>query len=224
MENKEIYIYHHLGLGDHIICNAIVRHYKKKYDKLYVFCKPHNFENVSYMYRDDINIEVLPIGEDNDVNIYISKNNLESKVVRVGFEYVSRCNHSSFDECFYTCINLDFSARYNEFFFKRDLEKEIEVFKNLNPHDEPYIFIHGNIDKNKIRKDLKIIENPVNYKIFDLIHIIENAQEVHLMESSIKCLVNSIQMTKPKFFYHRYVRGYGDFLNSKGINEFTIIN
>lgn len=224
MIDKEKYIYHHLGLGDHIICNAIVRHYKKSYEKLYVFCKPHNFENVSYMYKDDKNIIILPIGEDNDVNIYISKNNLEDKVIRIGFEYVSRCNLSSFDECFYTSIGLNFDDRFTGFLFVRDIEKEKEIYNKLNPQNHPYIFTHGGIDKSKIRQDLKIIENPLEYNIFDLLYLVENADEVHLMESSIKCLVNSYKMTKPKFFYHRYVRGYGDFLNSKGLNEYVIIN
>ena len=62
------YVYHHLGLGDHIICNGMVRYFKEIYGKIKVFCKPHNYKNVEYMYRDDDNIEVLSIGEDSDVN------------------------------------------------------------------------------------------------------------------------------------------------------------
>ena len=30
------YIYHHLGLGDHIICNGLVRHFKETNEKCLV--------------------------------------------------------------------------------------------------------------------------------------------------------------------------------------------
>ena len=46
------YIYHHLGLGDHIICNGIVRHFKEIHKTVTVFCRPNYFTNVEYMYRD----------------------------------------------------------------------------------------------------------------------------------------------------------------------------
>lgn len=36
---KEIYIWHHLGLGDHFHCNALVRNIAKDYDKVFLFVK-----------------------------------------------------------------------------------------------------------------------------------------------------------------------------------------
>ena len=134
------YIYHHLGLGDHIICNGMVRHYKEIYGKVTVFCKPHNYENVKYMYRDDEDITVLPVGEDWDVNVYIFENKISKDVIKIGFD-----------------------------------------------------------------------------------KIIENATEVHIMESSIKCLVNSYIFEKPSFYYHQYIRGYDESLNSQGKNKFITI-
>jgi hypothetical protein len=97
------YIYHHLGLGDHIICNGLVRYYRDMYQKVTVFCKLHNFENVKYMYRDDENIIVLPIGEDSDVLNYIQVNKLEKDIIKIGFGHMGI--GSSFDESFYTGVN-----------------------------------------------------------------------------------------------------------------------
>jgi|688.fasta_scaffold319632_2 hypothetical protein len=215
------YIYHHLGLGDHIICNGLVRYYRDMYQKVTVFCKLHNFENVKYMYRDDENIIVLPIGEDSDVLNYIQVNKLEKDIIKIGFGHMGI--GSSFDESFYTGVNLPFEYRFSKFYFLRDSQKEDEAFSFVNSINEEYIFIHGNVDKNKIRKDLKIIDNPLEFGIFDIIKIIENATEVHIMESSVKCLINSYIFNKPYFFYHQYVRGYDDYLNSKGKNKFKII-
>jgi hypothetical protein len=216
------YIYHHLGLGDHIICNGLVRYYQQVYEKVSIFCKPHNYDNVFYMYRDNKNIEVLPIGEDSHVNGYIKNNQISNNVIKIGFGGEQQPNITSFDEGFYLQHNLQFSLRFSNFYIERDFEIEKKIMLELNPNNEKYIFTHS-VDINRVRNDLKIIENPTNYNIFNLISLIENAEEVHLMESSVKCLVNSYKMDIPRFFYHNYVRNYDSFINSKGLNKFEII-
>lgn len=220
------YIYHHLGLGDHIICNGLVRHYCEIYGQVSVFCKKHNFDNVSYMYRDNLNINILPIGEDRDILEYISEKKIRQDVLFVGFQKLdylrSQFPNIKFDEGFYRIMNLPFEYRFTKFYFERDLEKENNILQELNPNGDPFIFTH-NVDKNKIRNDLKIIDNPTKYNIFNLMTLIESSTEVHLMESSIKNVVNSFKMSKPKFFYHQYVRGYPDYNNSQGLNKFEVI-
>jgi hypothetical protein len=217
------YIYHHLGLGDHIICNGMVRHYKEIYGKVTVFCKPHNYENVKYMYRDDEDITVLSVGEDWDVNVYIFENKISKDVIKIGFDKLINYPMTKFDEAFYKIVEIPFEYRFSKFLFLRDLEKEGEAFNFVNPNNEEYIFVHGNVDRNKIRTDLKIIENPIKFGVFDILKIIENATEVHIMESSIKCLVNSYIFEKPSFYYHQYIRGYDESLNSQGKNKFITI-
>ena len=217
------YIYHHLGLGDHIICNSLVRHYQTIYGEISVFCKIHNYENVKYMFRDNGNINVLSIGEDVDILNYIHQNNILNDVIKIGFGGEYHPNITSFDEGFYLQHNLPFSSRFSNFYFERNSELESEIYQKLNPDNEKFIFCHGDIDKSKIRKDLKIIENPTEYSIFNLLLLFENAEEIHLMESSIKCLINSYTLNKPKLFYHKYVRGYSNWNNTEGLNNFTIV-
>jgi hypothetical protein len=175
------------------------------------------------MYQDDENITVLSVGEDWDVNVYIFENKISKDVIKIGFESLSSVNCTTFDEGFYKGNDVPFSVRFQNFHIDRDFETEKEIMLELNPNNERYIFTH-NIDKSKVRSDLKIIENPTNHNIFNLISLIENAEEVHLMESSIKCLVNSYKMDKPTFFYHNYVRGYSPYYNTVGLNKFEIIN
>ena len=217
------YIYHHLGLGDHIICNGLVRHFKEKFGEISVFCKEHNYQNVQYMYRDDENITIIPLYDDNSVLNYIHNNGIGNDVIRIGFEMLNNYPNTKFDEVFYNISELPFEYRFSKFKFNRDLEREKMAYDFVNPENEDYIFIHGDLDRNKVRNDLKIIENPNNFGIFDLITIINNAVEVHVMESSIKCLINSYVFDKPSFFYHQYVRGYTELLNSQGKNNFITI-
>jgi hypothetical protein len=69
MKNS-IYIYHHLGMGDAIICNGIVRHYSNIYDKVYVFSKLINLTNCLRMYRDNKKIKIIPM-EDYEIREFI---------------------------------------------------------------------------------------------------------------------------------------------------------
>ena len=208
------YIYHHLGLGDHIICNGIVRHYRELHNTVTVFCKPHYFTNVEYMYRDDNNIIVLPIGEDSDVINYINENNLHSNLITVGFNKPGFTNSKTFDEGFYNTVNLPFEYRFSKFKFDRNDEKESEVYNELNPNNEPYIYIHD--DK---ERGFKIDESKTNNNL----KIIENASEVHSMQTGMKDLINSFKFDKPNFYLHWYVRPYGDDYDSVGLNKFTKI-
>jgi hypothetical protein len=223
------YIYHHLGLGDHIICNGIVRHYREMYEKVTVFCKPHYFTNVEYMYRDDNNIIVLPIGEDSDVRNYINQNNLHSDLIVVGFDKLGLDNSKTFDEGFYNTINLPFLFRFSKFKFERNNDKELEVYNLLNPNNEPYVYIHDDkergfeINRSKINNNLKIIENDKRFLMFDMLKIIENATEVHSMQTGMKDLINSFKFDTPKFYLHWYVRPYNDDYDTVGLNKFKKI-
>ena len=222
--NKErVYVYSHLGLGDHIICNGIVRYIAEHCNNVYVFCKTSTFDNIEYMYRDNDNIHVLPVSGDIDVVKFIERYNLTDKTIKIGFEYLNEYPSERFDFSFYMAMNLPFENRFEKFLFVRDMVAENKVLEELNPTQEDYIFIHGNLDRSKIRKDLKIIENPEQYKIFDLIALLENATEIHLMESSLKCLINSFKVIKPKLFYHQYAREYPDYLNTQGLNPYITI-
>jgi hypothetical protein len=182
------------------------------------------------MFRDDNNIKILPLVDDNEVESYISNNNLHNDLIKVGFDRLWFGGPKTFDIGFYNSVNIPFDYRFSKFNFERDYENEKNIMEELNPNNEEYVFIHDDInrgfsiDRNKIRTDLKIIENNTKYNFFNMIGIIENAKEVHLMQSSFKDLINSFTIDKPDFYYHTYVRQYPDFYDTEGYNKFTKIN
>ena len=239
-----IYIHHHLGLGDHIICNGMVRHFVKRYGDARLFCYERNKKNIEYMYRDLTNLKFIFVNSDNEVTNFIKNNNLENSTVRVGFETLIKYigdgfNESfnyptprlTFDEAFYDMVNIDFAVRFNEFYIERDLELENKVLEKLNPSNEKFIFIHDdpkrgyNIDLNKIQSPYKEIYNDMDFKIFDYLSLFEKAEEVHVMQSSFKDLINSYEFATTKFFLHCYARGtkWSDDFHSKGLNKFIKI-
>jgi len=207
---KELYIYHHLGLGDHIICNAIVRNYAKENDKIYLFVKPHNLSNVSFMYRDLKNIEYI-VGDDAVAEKYISDNHI-TNLLKIGFDKLDP--NIRFDRSFYICAGVEFEKRWTDFYVERDMEREKALFNKLGLKENEYLFTNDDhkrghvIPKHKYRQDLPVITSEIDCPLFDLCYIIENAAEIHLMESSIKCLAENLDLKTDKLFYHIFVRSY----------------
>jgi hypothetical protein len=216
------YIHTHLGLGDHFNTNGLIRHYCEIYDEVTTFAKHHYFEQVKFMYRDLPNLLVVSIGGDGQAQQYvIEKGGYPHDYIRVGHEKLSR-DYKTFDESFYAGENLPFEYKWSKFFLSRDFEKETEVYNELNPENEPYIFCHS-VDINRVRQDLKIINNDSRFLVTDFIKILENAEEVHVMQSSFKDLICCIKLDKPKCFLHNYVRGYDSWFNTVSINNVEVI-
>lgn len=225
------YLHHHLGLGDCFTCNSIVRHYYSLENELTIFSYNHYLVNVEYMYSDLPNLKIIGVNSDSEAESYVYQNNLRDSYIRVGFEKVLQLKNKceTFDETFYVGANIPYESRFEKHYIPRNLEKEKQVYYELNPTNEPFIFIHEDkdrgmrLDRNRIRKDLKIIENNKKYLVVDLLYLLENAQEIHIMQSALKDLVNFYKMNG-KCFLHNYVRGYDSFANTKGLNEFEILN
>ena len=225
-----VYIYHHLGLGDHIIANGLVRTIAKDYDVVFLFCKPHNIKNVSYMYRDLTKLKLLPF-EDDGVAEFM-KINSHHKYIIIGHSEFSKIfnspgNKLTIDEIFYSLAGLSIEKKWEAFYVDRDIKREKEVFERLGlEKGEKYIFVHDKEDA-KIYKNLpdtKIIKPKPEFSLFDFLYTIENANEIHCINSSFSCLIDCIGIDKENMFIHTYPqRQYDDFLNGKLRNNWKLI-
>ena len=213
---NEVYIHHHTGMGDHFICNGLVRNIAKKYDKVYLFYKtlPYYLTNLEYMYRD-LGDKISFIGgmdwHDEFVDFY-RWSHPGINYLRIGFEYLNNTK-LNFDEAFYEQAGLPFSKKFDDFYIQRDDEIETQLCKEVNPSGEPYIFVHQDIARGmKMNldyikdKSLKVIEPSKNYLLGHHIKLIEDAQEVHVMDSSFKNLIDCAIAKKENMFFHRYMR------------------
>ena len=72
-------------------------------------------------------------------------------------------------------------------------------------------------------KSTKEVEVAGQITIGELLKIIENATEVHSMQTGMKDLINSFNFKKPNFYLHWYVRACDDYYDSIGLNKFTKI-
>ena len=200
-----LYIYHHLGLGDHISCHGIVRHHCEVEDKVFLFVKPHNLENVKRMYQDIKNLEYI-VGEDDFVNDFLNKNNIKN-CLRVGF---TLNGYENFEKQFYDMANLPISYKHSKFYIERNIEKEKKLFDDLGLVKNEYVFVHdgGHNLRNELINPTYRVVRPVDHGLFDWMYVIENSKEIHCIDSSFICLVDCMKTGNIPLYNHRYVRGY----------------
>lgn len=205
MIKDHIYIYHHLGLGDHISCHGIVRHYCEQYNKVFLFVKAHNKNNVQYMYNDLNNLELI-VGDDEYVQKFIQYNRLEN-VLYVGFRLHSKDN---FIAQFYHMANVPVEYEYQKFYIHRNIEQEQILFNSLNLKENEYIFVHDqSIASSSIILETSLpIVIPTQGRFFDWIYTILNAREIHCIDSSFICLIDLLDTGNIPLFNHRYVKQY----------------
>ena len=199
-------IHHHLGLGDHIICNGLVRRLVGN-QPFGLFVKKHNLKNVEFMFRDLENLKMVPIDDDSNVSDF--KND---EIISIGHNSLGSImtqQNCLWDEAFYKQMNINFTERWNSFFYKRDFVSEKKTYDNLNPNNEDFVLIHNTDSSNTDRIDYsKVSENYIKIFVnktepfFNYGFLIAKAKEIHCIDSSFKHLVDSIP-TMGKLFYHK---------------------
>jgi len=214
---NDIYIYHHLGLGDHIILNGFVRSYLDQYDRIFLFSKPGNSKNVKRMYKD-ISDKLKVISLD-DKGVREFMNMFRShKYLIVGhtgdfFRRIDDPNsEKTFDQLFYEDHQIPFDDKWNKFHLERDTEREKEVYYDILglKDDSEFIFLHESNERpinQEIPSNIKIIRpDNMSVGIFDYLFTIEKAKQVHVMNSSFMNLIDCIQLREDGLFYHEYSR------------------
>lgn len=210
------YIHHHLGMGDHICCNGMVRQLVAEWshtgETVGLFCKECNARNVVFMYRDVLQIAVVPlplsrdhpVGEREMVAELVAT--AHGDLVTIGFEALHAMQndpatrHLDHDECFYRQMGIDYSVRFNGFWYERDMGAETEALSRMVPDPSaPYVFVDsdpGRIDIPTLNcpaglpRDIsQVVYNRPDIPLFHLGLVLERATEIHVAESSIRCLL-----------------------------------
>jgi hypothetical protein len=199
MENNKIaLVAFHLGMTDAMNCLALITYYSKIYDKIYVLINPsvegfchfyiRNMKNVETLY--DYNNKYVH-DETCDILIHGYDDNIRrDKYNRIFYQPRIIC----FVRAFYELYDIPYITRIDSFELSRDIELENTVYNNfINtycPNGEKYILYHG-IDPSEINNE----NNCILYKLdhttnifFDTIKLLENAYELHFIDSVWGCM------------------------------------
>ena len=85
MKNNKAYIIHHLGLGDHVVCNGLYRNLSKRYKECVLPAKQRNHESLSNMLSDLPNITILPLYDAAADSLMVERS---AKYEKEGYELV----------------------------------------------------------------------------------------------------------------------------------------
>jgi hypothetical protein len=202
-----IVLYHHIGLGDHFICNGLVRHLAETHEHIYLPCNRIHEETVACLYGDEPKVTVFAVDNGRqhaEVGAFAARMRLP--VVKIGFEH---CVHARFDEAFYEQLSIPFEYRWSKFRLPARIEHEHAVFNALAPNG-PYAVVHreASFGPYRLRVDtpLPIVEikrregaqfsNLLNYRT-----LLQRAAEIHCINSSVVHFVSSLP-TSGRLFYH----------------------
>jgi hypothetical protein len=215
--DEDLFIYHHLGLGDMIHCNGMVRYLLKRLHSdrsVQVFCKTRNASMTRWMYRDEPRIRIIELddGEREKPQVerilrQIRSNNYLCVGHRDLRPLLKQHPHLFFDELFYLQLEIPYASRYEECYWDRDLGEEERVFSKV-AMNEPYAFVHDDpargfsVDTSAIA--IPIVRNDPTESLFHMGLVLERASEVHCMESSIRCMIESLDMSRSRLYYHNF--------------------
>lgn len=222
---KRAFIYTHLGLGDMYWMNGAVRYLATAYDEVQVVCKHKYAANAAAMYADDPSIKLFLINDDADLHPWPSKYNYFKEdgftVYGCGF-FAPTIEKRIYDlpNSFYDDLNIPRSVRSSYFHVPRT-----EAAKSLAAMYSgiPYVVVHEEssvkklpIVKKVLAKDDRLIldlnknqydsthtlyplaQHVVNKPLVDYTYLIEGAEEIHMIESSIYCLASHLDLTNVK--------------------------
>lgn len=207
----------HLGMGDHILCNGLIRTLSEKYDEVTVCAAMNNFNNAGMMFTDKRNVIILPLENDHCVNLTSSRFNPEmfkNNVNGHGYDLYMAGHHKSVQELpysFYDHVGIEREIFWKNFYLP-ELQESKELFKMLN--NTPYVFIHNtssdmHVDVNSIKSlldindDILIVNPCVNSYSFD--HKYYNLAERflnHPLFHYVDIIINASQvlLTDSSFF------------------------
>ena len=218
---KKVFISCHQGLGDHLLCNGIYREYAKLYKKCVLPVETKYIDTIRYMLSDVNNIQIIPLP--------LRKSWKYIRIWRLlytllGYRHLKLGSHGAnfflegvrFDKNFYDQAKIPFTKRWSSFAFPRNYASESSLFDSKNAQKGQYVFLHEDasrnylIDRSLIQTDLPVI-TPSNLRqninFFHYALLLENAAEIHCIESSFAAFVESMQVPVKKFA-HRYARGH----------------
>ena len=227
----DVFLSNNSGLGDYVLLNGATRYVASRSDvnHVHLMCMGSHgkYRHVSWMYRDNEKISVIPEpapSNNKQAKRKMRKRSKEyphaqarifswsalewlSQMTKRGLDHEKHC----WTELFYHAHEAPYSARHENFYLERDLDREDKLLNSLNLPSE-YVFCSNTSSKGSyaIKPNTKLpVVSPRDVPddlIFDWMSVIENAAEVHTVDTSWFHLIKQMKLDKPKYFYH--IRNY----------------
>ena len=212
----QLIVHHHLGLGDHFICNGLVHHILDTMaHEVWLPTKQKNLATVKHLYEDYEQVKVIDAGDLDLSREILSVNQLSinKNVPLLKISY-NGSGESYFDKPFYEQLGFDFDLRWEKFTMPLHTDGIFIMSKVRSDPTEPFILVHnsGSVGKFdlKIDSDLPVVEidETLSSSLIDWWQVISSATEIHCIDSSVIHLADSLNLDRVhKLVYHDVGRG-----------------
>lgn len=186
-------------VGDIILCLPIVKHYSKEY---FIDWKCPKEYHSMFDYVDYARPVTIPAGAyDKTLDIAFGLGGAPEK-----FWQSNKHSYNSFVTLKYELAGVPIESKSN-LQYRRNYEKEKALFDKVVGYKKDYILVHNNSTYGtpiKVDKENIVYFTPVDdYTIFDWRKVIENASEIHCIDSSLCNFVDAIPEVKSvnKYYY-----------------------
>jgi hypothetical protein len=218
---KRAFVYTHLGLGDMFWMNGAVRYLSTCYDEIILVCKEKYQKNVALMYSDDPTIKLFCLPGDQLLPPFpeaVWYNKTENMMMYGCGQHV-RSQIYDFPFCFYDDMGIprEYQKKY---FHIPTLPEAEELYKKFSSHN--YILVHQQSQFKRLpiweklhseQPETLILDLNENHyspedKFYELAQLVlnvpllhyktlmENAKEIHMLESSIYCMASHLDLSK----------------------------
>lgn len=239
-------LYYHQGWTDIINCLALINYYCKLYDKIYLIMREDAKELINFYTKYLKNLEIYYINKNildhQNIIKYLEDNYKNLDIQDINFLGIGGHDHLRNDKYknyfslnsgffvnkFYTDYKIPYINRINNFTFNRDRKLENNKYNDfINKYGKDYILYHETIEN--YNKNITIVNlNGISNTFFDMIKILENAIEIHLLDSVWGALIYQLD-AKYKLFQNKKIilyakRGYNEmFLSPVKLDNWTVI-
>ena len=215
---KPALILAHQGLGDHIVCNGLYRALLDEHPYCVLLVKRNYFKEISNMFSDEPRIKIYSIPNrywKEYLEVAREKYGKSFRIVALGSfgSHFMEDNALRLDESFYRQAAVDFENRWTRFHIPSSRDSEVQIMQEKLKITSPYIFLHEDssrgflIDRQLVNSELPEISPLIELDTLalDYVSILENASEIHCIESSFAALCESLNLGVKKYA-HRYAR------------------
>jgi len=203
------------GIGDILFCLKIAQDLKQRgYEILWPVIQEFSWIK---QYISGIN---FPIITDSffKKEIYLSRNPIIIEDF-IFFPFQDADQHYPFlpiIDSKYTMAELSYDHWQDFITINRNSTKEKELYTRMNPENESFILVNKNYGSPPNFKSINYIPefNGIktinigfydNFSLFDWMLLIEKAKEIHIVDSSLSCIIESMpSVTCPLYSYSRY--------------------
>lgn len=206
---KDLFLRPHLGLGDAIICNGLVRHFARfEPNRMIILpAKTHNVPSVRWMFSDLELVTVKPVKDDWHADRMAEEYGDDgAEVMYIGG------SGNAFDEEFYCNAGVPMNERWSGF--------HVPPFKEQHrvpPY--PFRFVHDDGRRGFIIRDdpfcslpaVRPVYDPESPNIFAWQNALQSADVIHCIPSSFFVLMDSLLTIKEQqLFLHASARPGGE--------------